>query len=65
MSEILPLDLSKEETAFLDSVGAGLLPKDRVIRAILRAGGTLDIDLERVEDEESLKERIKSAIIQG
>ena len=60
--ETVILELCKSEREFLRKVGVGMFEEAEVVQAILFAGMTLDVDVNGVENEEMLTQRVKCAL---
>lgn len=60
--ETVILELHKSELSFLRKVGSGIFEEAEVVRAILFASMTLDVDLDGVDSEEMLMQRVKCAL---
>ncbi len=60
--ETVILELCKSEREFLRKVGSGIFEEAEVVRAILFTGMTLDVDVNGVESEEMLTQRVKCAL---
>lgn len=60
--ETVILELCKSEREFLQKVGGGMFEESEVIRAILFAGMTLEVDVNGVENEVQLTQRVKCAL---
>jgi hypothetical protein len=60
--ETVILELHKSELSFLRKLGSGIFEEAEVVRAILLAGMTLGVDVNGVDSEEMLTQRVKCAL---
>ena len=60
--ETVILELHKSELSFLRKMGSGIFEEAEVVRAILLAGMTLGVDVNGVDSEEMLTQRVKCAL---